>query len=162
MVEWVAEVSAENDIQLETVELLAALKNNAALVKRGRRWHTLITWTSVAILALLSAGYTTLLLPLPITLSDTAYGYEPDMLVQDSGCARWFQDNYLSVSDPNCRQTVCGAVIRGAVNITHRRLDHRGPRISSQRDNLPELKSERSLGKFSTLGTNQPCMSLES
>lgn len=102
LVEWVAEVRSYNGIKMESVELLAALRSGTALGKRGQRVNVLVTWASVAMLALLSAGYTTLLLPLPVTLVNTAMGWEINFLSQDPGCADWFSDLLSDLDDASC------------------------------------------------------------
>ncbi|KZS92722.1 hypothetical protein SISNIDRAFT_509800 [Sistotremastrum niveocremeum HHB9708] len=102
VVEWFAAVKLGDEMKKSDVVFFAALKTGTALVKKNRRLQTLITWLAVAVLALLSAGYTTLLVPLPVTFLRTTQGWEPDFLAQDSECPSWFQSHYANVSTSIC------------------------------------------------------------
>lgn len=104
---WFAEVRSSEGIDTETLLLLVSLKSRSAepvsaLATNGRLKHTLMTWVSVATFALLSAGYTNLLTPTPVTLRSVAQGWEPDFLSQDEECINYFRDHYINIANSTC------------------------------------------------------------
>ncbi|KZS96857.1 hypothetical protein SISNIDRAFT_482639 [Sistotremastrum niveocremeum HHB9708] len=101
IISFVAAKRSLNWSMFATIETLAALKFGSGLLEMRRPLYTLMTITSAIVLGLLTAGYTTLLAPLPITLSQQLMGWEVDFLATDASCPAWFQNNNLHNSN-NC------------------------------------------------------------